>query len=162
PVILVRRETSPEDVAGMHVAQGILTATGGKTSHAAVVARGWGKTCIVGCETLSIEPDGGGIRLGERVIRKGERLTLDGRDGVVYHGVVPLVRPDLPEAYHEVMGWADDLRRLGVRANVDTPYDARKAIEMGAQGIGLCRTEHMFFDSAERRLAIREMILADD
>ncbi len=162
PVILVRRETSPEDVAGMHVAQGILTATGGKTSHAAVVARGWGKTCVVGCETLSIEPDGGAIRLGERVIRKGERLTLDGTEGVVYEGSIPLVRPDLPEAYHEVMAWADGLRRLGVRANVDTPYDARKAIEMGAQGIGLCRTEHMFFDSADRRMAIREMILADD
>jgi pyruvate, orthophosphate dikinase len=160
--ILVRRETSPEDVAGMHAAQGILTATGGKTSHAAVVARGWGKTCIVGCEALSINTGAGTIRLGERTLRRGETITLDGTGGAVYEGSLALVRPELPEAYREVMTWADSARRLGVRANVDTPYDARKAVEMGAEGIGLCRTEHMFFDSAERRLAIREMILAQD
>src|SRR3989442_9120032 len=161
-VILVRRETSPEDVAGMHAAQGILTATGGKTSHAAVVARGWGKTCIVGCEALSIDPVSGTVRFGERSLRAGDRITLDGTEGKVYRGAVPLVRPELPEAYREVMSWTDAVRRLGVRANVDTPYDARKAVEMGAEGIGLCRTEHMFFDSEERRLAIREMILAQD
>ena len=161
-VILVRRETSPEDVAGMHAAQGILTATGGKTSHAAVVARGWGKTCIVGCGTLSIDPDAGTIRFGERRLHAGERITLDGTEGRIYRGAVPLVQPGLPEAYREIMSWADAARRLRVRANVDTPYDARKAVEMGAQGIGLCRTEHMFFDSEERRLAFREMILADD
>ena len=161
-VILVRRETSPEDVAGMHAAQGILTATGGKTSHAAVVARGWGKTCIVGCEALSIDPVSGTVQFGERSLRAGERITLDGTEGKVYRGAVPLVRPELPEAYREVMSWTDAVRRLGVRANVDTPYDARKAVEMGAEGIGLCRTEHMFFDSEERRLAIREMILAQD
>jgi pyruvate,orthophosphate dikinase len=160
--ILVRRETSPEDVAGMHAARGILTATGGKTSHAAVVARGWGKTCVVGCEALSVDPERQLVRIGQRVLRPGDHLTLDGTEGVVYDGAFPLVRPELPEAYHEVMGWADALRRLGVRANVDTPYDARKAVEMGAEGIGLCRTEHMFFDSEERRLAIREMILAQD
>jgi pyruvate,orthophosphate dikinase len=162
PVILVRRETSPEDVAGMHAAQGILTATGGKTSHAAVVARGWGKTCVVGCATLSIDAEAGHIRLGDRVVRAGDLITLDGSTGSVYEGPVPLVRPELPEAYRTIMSWADGIRRLGVRANADTPYDARKAVEMGAEGIGLCRTEHMFFDSEERRLAIREMILATD
>jgi pyruvate, orthophosphate dikinase len=161
-VILVRRETSPEDVAGMHAARGILTATGGKTSHAAVVARGWGKTCIVGCETLLIDSGAGTIRFGERRLDAGERITLDGTEGRIYRGAVPLVQPELPEAYREIMSWADAARRLRVRANVDTPYDARKAVEMGAQGIGLCRTEHMFFDSEERRLAFREMILADD
>ncbi|MBI1950513.1 MAG: pyruvate, phosphate dikinase [Acidobacteria bacterium] len=159
-VILVRRETSPEDVAGMHAAQGVLTATGGKTSHAAVVARGWGKTCVVGCDRLSIDEERDRLRIGERNLRSGDQVTLDGTEGVVYEGTFPLVRPELPEAYREVMSWADSLRRLGVRANVDTPYDARKAVEMGAEGIGLCRTEHMFFDSEERRLAIREMILA--
>jgi pyruvate,orthophosphate dikinase len=161
-VILVRRETSPEDVAGMHAAQGILTATGGKTSHAAVVARGWGKTCIVGCGTLSIDAEGGRIRLGDRVVRAGEVITLDGSTGSVYEGPVPLISPELPEAYRTILRWADGVRRLGVRANADTPYDARKAVEMGAEGIGLCRTEHMFFDSEARRLAIREMILATD
>jgi pyruvate,orthophosphate dikinase len=162
PMILVRRETSPEDVAGMHAAQGILTATGGKTSHAAVVARGWGKTCVVGCEALVIDEREGVVRVGERTLRPGDRITLDGTAGAVYDGAIPLVRPELPDAFHEVMSWADSLRRLGVRANVDTPYDARKAVEMGAEGIGLCRTEHMFFDSEARRLAIREMILAQD
>ncbi len=161
-VILVRRETSPEDVAGMHAAQGILTATGGKTSHAAVVARGWGRTCVVGCEALSVDAASGTLRFGARTLRAGDRITLDGTEGAVYDGPIPLVRPELPGAYVEVMSWADAARRLGVRANVDTPYDARKAVEMGAEGIGLCRTEHMFFDSEERRLAIREMILAQD
>jgi pyruvate, orthophosphate dikinase len=161
-VILVRAETSPEDVAGMHAAQGILTATGGKTSHAAVVARGWGRTCIVGCGSLFVEPASGVIRFGGRTVKAGAQITLDGAEGVVYEGSIPLTRPDLPEAYHEVMAWADAARTLAVRANADTPYDARKAVEMGAQGIGLCRTEHMFFDSEERRLAIREMILATD
>ena len=159
-VILVRRETSPEDVAGMHAAQGILTGTGGKTSHAAVVARGWGRTCIVGCEALAIDTNGKSVRLGQRTLREGQVVTLDGSSGAVYEEAFPLVRPELPPDYQVLMGWADSFRRLRVRANVDTPYDARKAIEMGAEGIGLCRTEHMFFDSEERRLAIREMILA--
>jgi len=136
--------------------------TGGKTSHAAVVARGWGKTCIVGCTTLSPDPEGGVVRFGERVVRAGETITLDGSSGAIYTGAVPLVQPRLPEAYATLMRWADGFRRLKVRANVDTPYDARKAVEMGAEGIGLCRTEHMFFDNEERRLAIREMILATD
>ena len=168
-VILVRRETSPEDVGGMFVAQGILTATGGKTSHAAVVARGWGKCCIVGCETLDIDYGTKKMRTNGRVISQGDWLTLDGNEGAVYSGETPLARPEPPEAYATIMKWSDGVRRLGVRTNADTPHDARKAREMGAEGIGLCRTEHMFFKdfehperSVERQLAIQEMIIADD
>jgi pyruvate,orthophosphate dikinase len=168
-VILVRRETSPEDVGGMFVAQGILTATGGKTSHAAVVARGWGKCCVVGAETLDIDYAAKKMRANGRVISEGDWLTLDGSEGAVYSGEVPLVRPEPPEAYATILKWADGIRRLGVRTNADTPHDARKALEMGAEGIGLCRTEHMFFKdfehperSVERQLAIQEMIVADD
>ena len=167
-VILVRRETSPEDVGGMAVAQGILTATGGKTSHAAVVARGWGKCCIVGCEDLVIDYAAKRMSADGRVIRQGEWLTLDGNEGAVYQGEIQLTTPEMPKNYHVVLKWADEIRRLGVRANADTAQDARKAREMGAQGIGLCRTEHMFFKdfehperSAERQLAIQEMIIAD-
>ncbi len=167
-VILVRRETSPEDVGGMFVAQGILTATGGKTSHAAVVARGWGKCCIVGCDALDIDYRTKKIRAGARTVSEGDWLTLDGSDGSVYLGEVPLVMPEPPAAFTTLMNWADDFRRLGVRTNADTPQDARKARAMGAEGIGLCRTEHMFFkdfehpeQSVQRQLAIQEMILAD-
>jgi pyruvate, orthophosphate dikinase len=169
-VILVRRETSPEDVGGMAVAQGILTATGGKTSHAAVVARGWGKCCIVGAETLSIDYKTKSMRDGKsgKTMKEGEWLTLDGSEGVVYSAQLELVTPEFPKAYQTVMKWADDIRRLGVRTNADTPQDARKAIEFGAEGIGLCRTEHMFFTdfefpekSADRQRAIQEMILAE-
>jgi pyruvate,orthophosphate dikinase len=167
-VILVRRETSPEDVGGMFVAQGILTATGGKTSHAAVVARGWGKCCVVGCEELEIDYEQARMRVNGREVRQGDWITLDGNEGLVYEGEIPLKMPEPPAAYKTLMRWADEIRRLGVRANADTPHDARKAIEMGAQGIGLCRTEHMFFKdfeqperSVERQLAIQEMILAD-
>jgi pyruvate,orthophosphate dikinase len=160
-VILVRRETSPEDVGGMHAAQGILTATGGKTSHAAVVARGWAKCCIVGCEELDINPESKEFRARGKVVREGDVITLDGSSGTVYEGALPLVKPGLPDAFHDVMKWADAYRRLRVRANADTPYDAKRAVEMGAEGIGLCRTEHMFFDTEERRFAIQEMILAD-
>ena len=161
-VVLVRQETSPEDVGGMHAAQGILTATGGKTSHAAVVARGWGKPCVVGCESLSIDLDAQRMRVGERTLSRGEVITLDGSSGEVFLGAIPLVEPDPPDAFRRIMSWADSFRSLRVRANVDTPYDARKAVEMGAEGIGLCRTEHMFFDTEERRLAIQEMIVAGD
>ncbi len=167
-VILVRRETSPEDVGGMFVAEGILTATGGKTSHAAVVARGWGKCCIVGAEEFDIDPGKREARAKNQVIHEGEYLTLDGGDGHVYKGQTPLVRPEPPKAYETLMKWTDQIRRLGIRTNADTPQDARKAREMGAEGIGLCRTEHMFFKdfekpekSAERQLAIQEMIVAD-
>jgi pyruvate,orthophosphate dikinase len=167
-VILVRRETSPEDVGGMAVAQGILTATGGKTSHAAVVARGWGKCCIVGAEKLDIDYQNHRMVAGGKTVKEGEWVTLDGGEGVVYVGDMPLVTPELPKAYTTLLKWADDVRTLGVRTNADTPQDARKAREFGAEGIGLVRTEHMFFTDFEqpekgheRQRAIQEMILAD-
>src|SRR6202047_338751 len=170
-VILVRRETSPEDVGGMAVAQGILTATGGKTSHAAVVARGWGKCCIVGAETLDIDYKTKTMKDGKsgKVVREGEWLTLDGSEGLVYADKLPLVTPEFPKAYQTIMKWADEIRKIGVRTNADTPQDARKALEFGAEGIGLCRTEHMFFNdfefpekSHERQRAIQEMIVAEN
>ncbi|HLX61245.1 MAG TPA: pyruvate, phosphate dikinase [Planctomycetota bacterium] len=161
PVILVRKETSPEDVGGMHAAQGILTATGGKTSHAAVVARGWGKCCVVGCEALNIDYVTQQFSVGNTVVKRGDFVTLDGSEGVVYLGQLPLVKPQLPEAYNTVMKFCDQIRHLKVRTNADTPYDAANAMKMGAEGIGLCRTEHMFFDTEERIRAIREMIVAD-
>jgi pyruvate,orthophosphate dikinase len=167
-VILVRRETSPEDVGGMFVAQGILTATGGKTSHAAVVARGWGKCCIVGCEQLDVDYGAKVAHANGKTFRQGDWITLDGNDGVVYLGQVKLSTPELPEAFATLMGWADSIRKLHVRTNADTPHDAQKALEMGAEGIGLVRTEHMFFKdfefpekSIDRQLAIQEMIIAD-
>jgi pyruvate,orthophosphate dikinase len=168
-VILVRHETSPEDVGGMFVAQGILTATGGKTSHAAVVARGWGKCCIVGAEKLDIDLKKKTIQANGRLVREGEWITLDGGDGSVYTGQIELIRPEPPKAFGTLMSWTDKIRRLGVRTNADTPHDARVAREMGAEGIGLCRTEHMFFKdfehpekSIERQQAIQEMILAEE
>ncbi|HOD57630.1 MAG TPA: pyruvate, phosphate dikinase [Rectinema sp.] len=161
-IILVRKETSPEDVGGMHAAQGILTATGGKTSHAAVVARGWGKCCIVGCEKLEIDYEKGQFAVGNTIVKEGDYITLDGNTGNVYLGQLKLVKPEPPKAYTTLMSWVDRTRTLKVRTNADTPYDAKKARELGAEGIGLCRTEHMFFDSEERILAIREMIIADD
>jgi pyruvate,orthophosphate dikinase len=168
-VILVRRETSPEDVGGMAVAQGILTATGGKTSHAAVVARGWGKCCIVGAEKLDIDYKSQAMSASGKVVKEGDWITLDGGEGAVYIGAMPLVTPEFPRSYETLMNWADQTRRLRVRTNVDTPQDARKAVEFGAEGIGLCRTEHMFFTdfeqperSHERQRAIQEMILADE
>jgi pyruvate,orthophosphate dikinase len=167
-VILVRRETSPEDVGGMYVAQGILTATGGKTSHAAVVARGWGKCCIVGAEELEIDVNAKKMSVNGNVVGEGDWITLDGGDGTVYTGEIGLVRPEPPKSYETLLKWADRVRKLGVRTNADTPRDARLAREMGAEGIGLCRTEHMFFKdfeqperSIERQQAIQEMILAD-
>src|ERR1700726_2288169 len=167
-VILVRRETSPEDVGGMAVAQGILTATGGKTSHAAVVARGWGKCCVVGADALNIDYKTSTMATNGKVVKEGDWLTLDGSEGVVYSGEMPLVTPQLPKSFATLMDWVDETRRLGVRTNADTPQDARKAREFGAEGIGLCRTEHMFFTDfefpekgQERQRAIQEMILAD-
>ncbi|MGA2498209.1 MAG: putative PEP-binding protein [Tepidisphaeraceae bacterium] len=160
-VILVRKETSPEDVGGMHAAQGILTATGGKTSHAAVVARGWGKCCVVGCESLNINYDAKTLTTGGKTLKQGDFITLDGSAGEVYIGEMPLKLPEHPAAFSTLMKWADELRTIKVRTNADTPYDAENAIKMGAEGIGLCRTEHMFFDTEERRLAIQEMIVAD-
>ncbi len=161
-VLLVRKETSPEDVGGMHAAVGILTATGGKTSHAAVVARGWGKCCIVGCEALDINYETKTMTVGDKTIKQGDMLTLDGNTGDVYLGQLPLQLPEQPPAYQTIMKYADELRTLKVRTNADTPYDAENAVKMGAEGIGLCRTEHMFFDTEERRLAIQEMIVAEN
>ncbi len=160
-IILVRKETSPEDVGGMQAAKGILTKTGGKTSHAAVVARGWGKCCIVGCEALQIDYNTRQMNVNGATIRQGDFVTLDGSTGEVYRGKLELSRPEPPKHFYTLMGWADKRRTLRVRTNADTPEDSRKAIEMGAEGIGLCRTEHMFFSTHERQLAIQEMIIAE-
>ena len=162
-VLLVRNETSPEDVHGMHAAEGILTAKGGMTSHAALVARGWGKCCIVGCSALEIDVAGKKMRVGDTTYAQGDWLTLNGTKGVVYDSRIDLVEPDLEhnETYTKLMGWADQIRKLKVRTNADTPADAAQARRFGAQGIGLTRTEHMFFDP-ERILAVRELILSKD
>jgi pyruvate,orthophosphate dikinase len=168
-VILIRRETSPEDVGGMFAAQGILTATGGKTSHAAVVARGWGKCCIVGCDALDIDDKTKTVRVGGKVLRAGDEVTLNGTTGEVFLSALPLKKPEQTKEFKTLLGWCDEIRSLKVRTNADTPHDAQKAVELGAEGIGLCRTEHMFFkdfknpaDSEKRQLAIQEMIIADD
>jgi len=161
-VILVRRETSPEDVGGMHAAKGILTSTGGKTSHAAVVARGWGKCCIVGCEDLEIDEEAQTLAVNGQTLGPDDCITLDGSEGSVYEGELPLDNPQLPDEFYELMKWADHRRKIKVRTNADTPYDAENAVKMGAEGIGLCRTEHMFFDTDQRRIAIQKMILADN
>jgi pyruvate,orthophosphate dikinase len=160
-VILVRKETSPEDVGGMHAAQGILTATGGKTSHAAVVARGWGKCCIVGCETLNINYDAKSLVTGGKTIKQGDEITLNGSTGEVFLSALPLKKPEQTEEFRTLLSWCDQIRTLKVRTNADTPYDSENAVRLGAEGIGLCRTEHMFFDTEERRLAIQEMIVAE-
>jgi pyruvate,orthophosphate dikinase len=160
PVILVRWETTPDDIHGLLQARGVLTAHGGMTSHAAVVARGMGKPCVAGCEGLSIDVDAGLVALNGHELREGDTLTIDGGTGRVILGDVPLVPPQINEDFETILGWADELRRLRVRANADTPEDAAKARELGAEGIGLCRTEHMFM--VEERLPVmREMILAD-
>jgi pyruvate,orthophosphate dikinase len=161
PVILVRHETSPEDIHGMQVAEGILTARGGMTSHAAVVARGMGKCCVAGCSALEIDYAAGAMKVGDRVIHRGEYITLDGAAGEVIAGRVPTVQPEMSDFFRKFMKWADQERRLGVRANADTPTDARVAREYGAEGIGLCRTEHMFF-APGRIEAVREMIMAEN
>ncbi|MEW6324954.1 MAG: pyruvate, phosphate dikinase [Nitrospirota bacterium] len=159
-VILVRAETSPEDIGGMHAAQGILTARGGMTSHAAVVARGMGKCCVVGCGELAISEEKQQFAVGSAVIRAGDVITLNGSTGEVILGRVALVEPTMSKEFRTLMGWVDRVRRLRVRANADTPRDATVARDFGAEGIGLCRTEHMFFDG-DRIRAVREMILAD-
>jgi pyruvate,orthophosphate dikinase len=159
-VILVRDETSPEDIGGMHDAQGILTSRGGMTSHAAVVARGMGKCCVVGCGAAEIESEKKVMLVGERTFAEGDWISLDGSTGEVMAGQVATTQAKVSGDFQTIMKWADDARRLGVRANAETPLDARVAREFGAQGIGLCRTEHMFFDE-ERIATVREMILAD-
>jgi len=157
----VRRETSPEDIHGMHAAQGILTSTGGMTSHAAVVARGMGKPCIAGAGDVRIDAAAGTLSVRGTSVKAGEQITLDGATGEIMLGVVPTVRPQLSGDFAELMAWADEIRTLKVRTNAETPLDASTAIKFGAEGIGLCRTEHMFFDE-KRIVAMREMILADD
>jgi pyruvate,orthophosphate dikinase len=161
-VVLVRAETSPEDVNGMHKAQAILTAKGGMTSHAALVARGWGKCCVVGCGALDICFDEGTVTVGETVLREGDVITVNGTKGVVYVGELPLIiiDPESNEGLKTFLSWCDALRKLGVRTNADSPQDAAQARRFGAEGIGLCRTEHMFFGE-ERIKAMREMILSD-
>jgi pyruvate, orthophosphate dikinase len=160
-VILVRVETSPEDIHGMHAAEGILTTRGGMTSHAAVVARGMGKPCVSGAGSLRVDYRTQTLTAGGAVLKKGDTLTIDGATGQVLAGAVPMLEPVLAGEFATVMKWADELRVLKVRANADTPADARAAIKFGAEGIGLCRTEHMFFDE-DRIRAVREMILAED
>jgi pyruvate,orthophosphate dikinase len=160
-VILVRVETSPEDIGGMHAAQGILTARGGMTSHAAVVARGMGRPCVSGAGAISIDYQSRVMRIGETVVCEDDTITIDGSTGEVMLGAVPTVQPELVGDFGTLMVWADTKRRLRVRTNAETPSDCRTAREFGAEGIGLCRTEHMFFD-AERISAVRQMILAED
>jgi pyruvate,orthophosphate dikinase len=160
-VILVRTETSPEDIHGMHAARGILTARGGMTSHAAVVARGMGRPCVSGAGMLKIDLAAGEMTAGKHTIRRGDIITIDGASGKVFKGRVPMRQPELTGDFGTLMGWADSVRTLKVRTNADTPLDAATARKFGAEGIGLCRTEHMFFEP-DRILAVRQMILADD
>ena len=162
-VILVREETSPEDVHGMHASEAILTARGGMTSHAALVARGWGKCCIVGCNELNISVEKKQLTIGDDIIKEGDWITMNGTLGVVYLGQLDLIPadPDTNLEYKELMTWADEFRKLKIRTNAESPEDAKQAIKFGAEGIGLCRTEHMFFDET-RILAMRKMILSDN
>ena len=160
-VILVRVETSPEDIHGMHAAEGILTTRGGMTSHAAVVARGMGKPCVSGAGAIRVDYAKKTMMAAGETLRQGEIITIDGSTGQVLRGRVPMIEPEFSDDFATLMSWADKVRKLGVRANADTPADARLAVKFGAEGIGLCRTEHMFFE-ADRIRAVREMILADD
>ncbi|OWK41880.1 pyruvate, phosphate dikinase [Fimbriiglobus ruber] len=159
PIMLVRKETSPEDVAGMHLAKGILTSTGGKASHAAVVARGWGKPCVVGCEAVKIDEAAGTVTIAGHTVKAGDFLTINGTTGDVMIGKVETIAPTMTGDFATLMVWADKARKLKIRTNADTPADALKARDFGAEGIGLCRTEHMFFGD-DRIAAVREMILS--
>jgi len=160
-VILVRVETSPEDIHGMHAAEGILTTRGGMTSHAAVVARGMGKPCVSGCGSIRVDYGRGTMSIGSRTFKTGDVITIDGSVGQVLAGRMPMIEPEMSGEFGTLMGWADSVRKLGVRVNADTPEDARTAIKFGGEGIGLCRTEHMFFEETRIR-TVREMILAED
>lgn len=159
-VVLVRQETSPEDLAGMVVAQGILTARGGMTSHAAVVARGMGKCCVAGCSGISVDEQNLKMTVQGQTYKEGDFISINGSTGVVYEGRIDTVTPELKGDFETIMKWADQIRRMRVRANADNPRDAKQALDFGAEGIGLCRTEHMFFEE-ERIPAIRQMILAE-
>jgi pyruvate,orthophosphate dikinase len=160
-VILVRLETSPEDIHGMHAAAGILTARGGMTSHAAVVARGMGRPCVSGASDVRFDEISGKVFIADHILGEGDVITIDGTSGEVYDGKVNTTQPKMSDAFTTVMGWADEARRMEVRTNAETPNEARVALDFGAQGIGLCRTEHMFFD-ADRIVAMRQMIMAGD
>jgi len=160
-VILTRIETSPEDIGGMNVAEGVLTSRGGMTSHAAVVARGMGKCCVAGVGTMSIDYRAKQFRVGDRVIKEGDYISINGSIGAVYAGKIKTIEPELSGSFSTLMKWADEIRRLGVRTNADIPRDAEQALKFGAEGIGLCRTEHMFFEG-DRIISMRKMILADD
>ncbi len=160
-VILVRIETSPEDIHGMHAARGIVTTRGGMTSHAAVVARGMGRPCVAGVGGITVDYNAQTLRAAGRTVQAGDTITLDGATGEVFVGSVPMIEPAISDDFATLMQWADDARRLGVRANAETPLDAETARKFGAEGIGLCRTEHMFFDP-ERIGAVRQMIMAHD
>ena len=159
-VVLVRLETSPEDIEGMKAAQGILTVRGGMTSHAAVVARGMGKCCVSGCSAITMDEANKCFTLSGKTYHEGDWISFDGSNGNVYDGVIPTVDASISGEFGRIMGWADKYRKLSVRTNADTPHDAKKARELGAEGIGLCRTEHMFFEG-DRIEAIREMICSD-
>ena len=160
-VILVRDETNPDDVHGMLAAQGVLTARGGKTSHAAVVARGFGIPCVAGAESLKVNAEAKTVTVGDTVLHEGDTITMDGSTGMVYVGALKLIAPEVSGAFGELMTWADGYRTMKVRANADNPRDAQQAIDLGAEGIGLCRTEHMFFEQ-DRLPIVQEMILATD
>ncbi len=160
-VILVREETSPEDLAGMVAAEGILTARGGMTSHAAVVARGMGKCCVAGCKEITVDEEGKTLSVGDKVYKEGDSISLNGSDGNVYADLIKTVTPELSGDFGKIMQWADEARTLKVRTNADNPNDAAQGVKFGAEGIGLCRTEHMFFEE-ERIPKIRRMILADN
>ena len=157
--ILVRLETSPEDIHGMHAAKGILTARGGMTSHAAVVARGMGRPCVSGSSEITIDYEAKHFKAGEQIIKEGDTITIDGGSGKIMKGLVPTVQPEISGYFSTIMKWADQFRKLKVRTNAETEADSKTAREFGAEGIGLCRTEHMFFDE-ERILSVRQMILS--
>ena len=158
-VILVRKETSPDDIHGMQASRGVLTQRGGMSSHAALVARGFGIPCVSGCEAIDVDESGRSMRVGELDVSEGQLITIDGSSGRVLLGLIPSVEAELFPKFTEFLSWADDIRRLGVRTNADNPQDAAKAVEFGAEGIGLCRTEHMFLEK-DRLPVVREMILA--
>lgn len=160
-VLLVRTETTPDDIQGIVAAQGVLTARGGMTSHAAVVARGMGKSCVCGCESIVINHEKGLFTIGDLIIKEGDVVSIDGSDGRVILGEVPMIDPELSPEFQKISGWADEIRTLGVRANADTPEDAAKSREFGAAGIGLCRTEHMFM-APDRLPIVQEMIMSDN
>jgi pyruvate,orthophosphate dikinase len=160
-VLLIRLETSPEDIGGMHAAEGILTARGGMTSHAAVVARGMGTPCVAGCDALEVDYKNNKASVGDIVINEGDWITISGNNGFVILGQAPVITPEVSGDFGEFMSWVEEFRTMGVRANADSPHDAKVAREFGAEGIGLCRTEHMFFEP-DRISAVREMILSDD